>query len=110
MLIVTDFGDTIIFERANTQGSPYSSPACPPFPLCGTLCPSVNSIRGSSFCAQKLEPRMLKKSTPNLFCEGFRSKFILRSRGMVGKRAIRFWVDIEFNADSDPTLRDIGIK
>jgi len=29
--------------------------------LCGHRRPSVISIRGSSFCAQKLEPRMLKK-------------------------------------------------
>jgi len=29
--------------------------------LCGPLWPSMISIRGSSFCAQKLEPRMLKK-------------------------------------------------
>ncbi|EDN72182.1 hypothetical protein BGS_1267 [Beggiatoa sp. SS] len=29
--------------------------------LCEALCYSVNSIPGSSFCAQKLEPGMLKK-------------------------------------------------
>jgi hypothetical protein len=29
--------------------------------LCGPLWPSVISIPGSSFCAQKLEPGMLKK-------------------------------------------------
>jgi len=32
-------------------------------------------------------------------------KFILRSRGMVGKRAISFWVALEFNVVPLPTLR-----